>query len=320
MTVATSTRPVVLIAVPENHSLATALEAHEYAAIEVHIGGLAIACARDLQPDVILVGAELPDMSGIDACRLLQSDLRIGHGVPIVILASDPPTSEERVAALRAGAWDVLPHSGDTEELSLKLQTYVQAKRNIDVALAGGLVKPTSGVCSRPALARRARELGALMARERGALACVVFDLETGPGGPYAGTLVVRTVRVCDTVGAWSPTEIALLAPATGHPGAVKLAQRVATALGMATDTGQLAPGSTLRAGYDAVGNLTYSPLDPFELLSRAATAVRSGTPDPSVPWVRRFDADTAEGRDADLLPYTATPGLVSEKKRRTSS
>src|SRR4029077_10349473 len=177
-------------------------------------------------------------------------------------------TPEERVAALRAGAWDVLPHSGDAEELSLKLQTYVQAKRNIDLALSGALVDPTSGVHSRPALARRARELGALMAREHGALACVMFDLETGPGGPHAGSLVARTTRVCDIVGAWSPTEIALLAPATDPVGAVKLAQRVAVGLGMATDAGQLAPGSTLRAGYDAVGNLTYSPIDPFELLT----------------------------------------------------
>jgi CheY-like chemotaxis protein len=319
MTVATSTRPVVLIAVPERHSLATALENRHYAAVEVHIGGLAIECARDLQPDAILVGAELPDMSAIDACRLLQSDLRVGPGVPIVILALDPPTPEERVAALRAGAWDVLPHSGDAEELSLKLQTYVQAKRDINLALGGGLVDPTSGVHSRPALARRARELGALMAREHGALACVVFDLETGPGGPHAGSLVARTARVCDIVGAWSPTEIALLAPATDHAGAVTLARRVATALGMATEAGQLAPGSTLRAGYDAVGNLTYSPLDPFELLSRAASAVHSGTPDARATWVRRYDVRKAGVRAAESMSRPVATGLISEKRRTGS-
>ena len=319
MSVATSTRPIVLIAVPEEYSLASALEDREYTAVEVHVGGLAIACARDLQPDTIIVGAELPDMSGMDACRLLQSDLRIGHGVPIVILAPDQPTAEQRVAALRAGAWDVLPHPGDVEELALKVRTYVQAKRNIDLALGDRLVDPTTGVHSRPALARRARELGALMAREHGALACVVFDLETGPGGPHAGSLVARTARVCDTVGAWSPTEIALLAPATDHAGAVKLAQRVAAALGMATDAGQLAPGSTLRAGYDAVGNLTYSPLDPFELLFRAASAVQNGIPETISPWVRRFDVGKAGGRNAESLSRTVTPGLISEKRRTGS-
>jgi CheY-like chemotaxis protein len=298
MTVATRTRPIVLIAITEEHSFVGALD-DQYAAVEVRIGSLAITYARDLQPDTIIVGAELPDMSGIDACRLLQNDLRIGHRVPIVILAPEKPTPEQRVAALHAGAWDVLLYSGDAAELSHKLQTYVQAKRNIDLALADDGVNPTTGVHSRPSLARRARELGALMSREHGALACLVFDMETGPGGPDAGALLARSTRVCDIVGAWSPTEIALLAPATDHGGAVKLAQRVAAALGMATGAGQVAPESTLRAGYDAVGNLTYAPIDPVELITHAAAAVRSGTPETDYPWVRRFDVGRA-GREAN--------------------
>lgn len=316
MSVAASGRPVVLLAVAEEHSLADALEERQYQAVEVHIGSLAIACARDLQPDTIVIDADLPDMTGIDACRLLQSDLRIGHGVPIVILSPNQPTPEQRVAALRAGAWDVLPQPADADELSLKLQTYVHAKRNIDAALADGQVDPATGVHSRPALARRARELGALLSREHGALACVVFDLETGLGGPHAGSLVARTARVCDIVGAWSPTEIAVLAPITDHAGAVKLAQRVAAALGMATSAGQLVPGSTLRAGYDAVGNLTYSPVDPFQLLTRAAAAVRSGVPDTSCSWLRRSDIGKAGGRDAESTSRAVTTEPVSDKRR----
>src|SRR2546426_3695219 len=79
-----------------------------------------------------MLAADLPDMTGIDASRLLHADLRIGHNVPIFIIATDKPTPEQRVAALRAGAWDFVRHPGDPEEVALKLQTYVQAKRNID--------------------------------------------------------------------------------------------------------------------------------------------------------------------------------------------
>jgi hypothetical protein len=91
----------------------------------------------------------------------------------------------------------------------------------------------------------------------------------------------------------------------------VKLAQRVAVALGMAMDHGQLAPGSTLRVGYDAVANLTYSPIDPFELLTRAAAAVRSGIPEAACPWVRRLAAAKVEDREA--------PERISDKRRTIS-
>jgi len=49
--------------------------------------------------------------------------------------------------------------------------------------------------------------------------------------------------------------------------------------------------GSALRAGFDAVVNLKYSPTDAVELLTRAAAAVRNGKPEPGRPWVRRFEA-----------------------------
>src|SRR5207249_871318 len=82
-------------------------------------------------------------------------------------------------------------------------------------------VNPATGLHSRPALARRARELGALMVRGRGALACVVFALEADPADPKPGSVLVRSARMSDVVGALSPTEFAVLAPATDHAGAV---------------------------------------------------------------------------------------------------
>src|SRR2546422_2131987 len=75
---------------------------------------------------------------------------------------------------------------------SLSLETYLQAKRNIDVALAG-LMDPATGLHTRPALARRARELGALMSRARGGLACVVFALDAHAADPKAGSILVRS-------------------------------------------------------------------------------------------------------------------------------
>src|SRR3989454_4315904 len=142
MTATAPAPPLILIAANPEHSLTGVLEGEHYAVVQVHTGTLALEWVRDVRPDVIILDANLPDMSGIDACRLLHSDLRIGHTVPTLILAPDKPTPDQRVAALRAGVWDFLPYPPDPEELSLTLQTYLQAKPNVDVALAPGLGAP----------------------------------------------------------------------------------------------------------------------------------------------------------------------------------
>lgn len=317
MPVAPGTKPVLLIAARREHVLQRALEPNRYAVVQVHTGTLALEWARDLRPDTIILEADLPDMSGIAACRQVHNDLRIGHNVPILILAPHKPTPEQRVAALRAGAWDILDYQRDPEEISLKLQTYVQAKRNIDLALAEGLVDPVTGLHSRTALARRARELGSLMSRRHGALACIVFLTEAEAADPQVGRLVARAARVSDVVGALSPTEYAVLAPATDQGGAVRLAQRVASAVRAGSrDPVQLVPGSTLWAGYEAVDNLTYSPTDPVSLLARAAAAVRGGSPEPGYPWVRRFDRSLPLGHEAGATARTTPPGLVFDERR----
>ena len=311
MTATAPVPPLILIAASPEHSLASVFEGRNYIVVQVHTGTLAGEWVRDVRPDMIIIDAELPDMSGIEACRLLHSDLRIGHTVPTLILAPNKPTPDERVAALRAGVWDFLLYPPDPEELLLSLETYLQAKRNIDVALAG-LVDPATGLHTRPALARRARELGALMSRARGGLACVVFALDAEPADPKAGSIVVRRARVSDVVGALSPTEFAVLAPATDHAGAVKLAQRIGAALlEVIGANGSSAAARALQIGYDAVPNLKYSPIDPVALLLRATTAVRTGTPEPGCSWMRRFDESKASAREAGAAPRTTPSGLV---------
>src|SRR6266536_4372030 len=136
--------PTVLIAVSKEQWLPSALGADRFAVIQVHSGALARDVARDVRPDVIILEETLPDMSGVDACRLLHTDLQIGHYVPILIVARDKPTPEQRVTALRAGVWDFLRYPRNPEELSLTLQVYVQAKRNIDAAMADDLTDLTT--------------------------------------------------------------------------------------------------------------------------------------------------------------------------------
>ena len=313
----TTARPVVLIAVARERSLTPVLGPAGYTVVEAATGARALERARHARPDIIILDAELPDMTGLEACRSFRGEPHIARNVPILLLTTGPPTPEQRVTALRAGVWDFLRHPGDPDELALKLETYVQAKRNIDATLAEGLVDPATGLHSRPGLARRARELGALMARHHGALACVVFAVDSKPADPRTANLVAQTARVCDVVGSLGPGEFAVLAPGTADDGVLKLAQRVASALCAAPGGGeakQVTPG--LLVGYDAVVNLKYSPIDPVALLGRAAAAVRNGRPQPGYPWVRRFDAGAASAEEVRVAARSTPPGLVLEDGR----
>jgi len=150
------------------------------------------------------------------------------------------------------------------------------------------------------------------MVRGRGALACVVFALEADPADPKPGSVVVRSARMSDVVGALSPTEFAVLAPATDHAGAVKLAQRIGGALREVFGaSGSVASPSALQVGYDAVTNLKYSPIDPVALLLRATTAVRTGRPEPGCPWMRRFEEAKASAPEERPAQRTTPSGLT---------
>jgi PleD family two-component response regulator len=306
--VPTAAQPLILVAVARAHTVATVLESHGYAVAQAPTATLAFEFVRNHRPDIVILDSALPEMPGIEVAALLSRDRHLGRGVPILMLASETPTPEQRVKALRAGVWDFLQYPRDAAELPLKLQALVQAKGNIDQAVAEGLFDSATGLYSQPALARRARELGALMGRRHGALACVVFALEPPPADPTTGVLFARTVRRSDVVGALSPAEFAIVAPATDPGGAVKLATRIGAALRDAIGNGGgPSIAANISAGYDAVANITYSPIDPVQLLARATSALRTGQPERDHPWVRRFEESATR---------TTPIGVVLEDRR----
>ena len=281
------------------------LDEGDQGATQVATGASALEWVRGVRPDAIVVDAVLPDMSGSELCRLLNEDLRIGHTVPVLILTQRQPTPEQRVAALHAGAWGFV-RSDEPDECAAKLEIYVQAKRNLDTAL--GSAPP--GVLSRPEVARRARELGALMARMHGGLACLVVAVDADPVDPAALGAVARSARVSDSVGTLAPNEFAVLAPATDGAGARRLGHRIAAALRDIVGT------HGLRVGYEAVANARYAPVDPVELLRRATTAARSGLPEPGYGWLRRYDASPVSPATVSATATRSTPpGVVLDDR-----
>jgi len=290
-----SASPVALIADHgETHTrwLAALLEQAGYAVHREPSGQRAIERARTGQSDVIVIAADLPDITGIELCRTLRGDSRVQDNPPIFVALVQPGTPEQRLAALRAGASECVALPSDSEEVVLRANAYLQAKRDAARVQADGLVDPRTGLYNRQGLARRARELGSQAFREHAPLACIVLVFDVGAGnaigaddlaGPVTrGVHALQSAaRRSDVIGRLGPTEFAVLAPGTDASGAQRLAERLARSLETATP-GRAAGGDQalhVRSGYEAVSNVGYTPIEPVELLVRAAAAARTRRP-----------------------------------------
>lgn len=254
----------------------------------------AVVQAMLARPDVVVLLAGFPGPSAEDLRRGFHLDSVASATTPILLLVGVPPSPEQRVAALRAGVWEVVPYGGaqDFEELWLKVQIYARARRNIRDAIADGLADPVTGVLNAPGLVRRGREVVALMARERAPVACVVFAVTAGAGAASAARAVARAARISDVVGMLDADHYAVIAPATDESGAVGLAMRVCEALreSAPVDGPQRAPPG-VRVGFHVVGNVGYRPTDPVELLRLASSALNEGKAVAAHPWLKRHDA-----------------------------
>src|SRR5438876_6588385 len=287
--------------------LKSLLEGGGYAVLQERLAQHVLERARSTEPDLIIVDAELPDMPGADLCRTLRTDPRVSSSTPILLAVREPASRAQRLAALRAGAWDCITPPHDADEILLQLGSYVRAKLDADRARAEGLLDSGTGLYNRQGLARRAREPGSQAFREHGPLACVVLALDIEPTDPAAGPqpgaslgryvqAIKAAARLADLNGRLSATEVAVLAPGTDAGGARRLAERLASSVSATTVASAAgAPAATpvrVRCGYGAVANVGYAPIEPVDLLVRAAAAVRTGRAD-SGGWLRRFDEGT---------------------------
>jgi DNA-binding response OmpR family regulator len=247
-----------------------------FAVLRVATARQALAQARTAAPDLVLVNADLPDRSGTELCRALRDESAIGASTPVFVTSASALAREGRLAALRTGAWDVLTHPVDAEELLLRMGVYVRAKREADRARDEGLVDPRTGLYSMHGVVRRVRELGVEAARHRGALGCVVLagsdaaasaNPERVRADEQAMTRLLNEVgRRSDVAARLSRTEFAVVAPRTGRSGVLRLARRLLDA----------APSlPRLRVGCCGADDFAAAGVDAVELLARATAALR---------------------------------------------
>ena len=284
--------PLVLIANDQEwsaRSIESILGPSGYSVVRAYTGQQALERARTSQPDIIILDAQMPDMHGFEVCRALRSDPRFSATTPIVITTSGPSGRTQRLEAYRAGAWEFLGQPLDGEALLLKLNTFLESKREVDGLREENLLDPGTGLYNMRGLSRRAREIGAEAFRRRDPVACVVFapeidvteeeetpEDEARRMSDQVALLFRQAGRASDAIGRLGMAEYGVIAPATGPEAAVRLARR----LGGAVESSPIPVRGgertlRLRAGYCAVPDFAESSVDAVELLLRATTALR---------------------------------------------
>src|SRR5438874_3837641 len=310
-------RPTVLIASHQessSRSLESILGPNGYTVLKAYTAPQTLERARRGQPDAIILDATLPDQDPLEICRALRHDAEFAPDAPIIIVSSDHATRQQRIEALRAGAWEYLGQPLDAEHLLLKLETFTRVKRAADRAREDGLVDQVTGLYNLRGLARRARELGAQASRLNAALACVALAPDFGdstPGSEPPDAVLEAVVaqlagafratgRISDALGRLGRTEFAVVASGADAGGAVRLAERLASAVtdgprdSLGTDLTAKAP-FRLRAGYSVVSDARVPSADPADTILGAASALQLARAEPGGPWIRSLPERPSE-------------------------
>lgn len=294
--------PLTLIANAQewhSRSLESILAPHGHAVLRAYTAKQTLERAASARPDLIIVDTDLPDRDGYTAVRELRAMRELAPCTPILMTTTGSISRQKRLDALKAGAWDFIGATLDAEELTLKLDAYLQAKREVDRVREGGLLDELTGLYNLRGLSRRVREISSQAFRQRESLACVVISPMVEDEGASAPEMLEwlaqslrSTGRTSDIIGLVGPNELAIVTNGTNAAGIERLAERVAQAVSERL----AAEGIGLAMGYEAVENYAESPIDPTDLLTRAFSAMRATRSDTGPRRrvsLRKFEAET---------------------------
>jgi DNA-binding NarL/FixJ family response regulator len=120
---------------------------------EAQNGGLAVAMARELRPDVVLMDLKMPDVDGVTATRRIAADPELAAVRVVVLTTFDDDQSV--FAALRAGAYGFLVKDLEPGELLQAIRVVARG----DALLAPSVTRAVIGAftAAQPGRAGRGR-------------------------------------------------------------------------------------------------------------------------------------------------------------------
>ena len=222
-------------------SVETILVAEGYEVQRAYTGKQALQRALEMQPDLIILDNQMPDLSGAEVCRQLRLDPRIGHATPILLSTAGPAGRQQRIEAYEAGAWEFYGQPLDPELLLLKIRIYLDVKTTADRLVDEAMLDELTGLYNSRGMLRRTEEVLADARRNQRDVTLITVMLDDGPRSAALdeaallarrmGQTVRGSVRASDVVGRIGPLRFAVLSPGSAGENAQRLADRLVVAL-----------------------------------------------------------------------------------------
>ena len=105
--------------------------------------GAAIGVAHDFKPDLVILDVMMPDLNGIQLCRMLRADPALKN-TPVIFLTARAE-EHDRVQGLETGADDYICKPFSTKELVLRVQALLR-RASLASASAPAGASVTNGV------------------------------------------------------------------------------------------------------------------------------------------------------------------------------
>lgn len=208
-------------------------------------GEAALRLIAQRQPDVILLDAQMPGMSGLEVCEAIRNDPELAE-IPVIFVTSqtDP---EFEVAALEAGAMDFVPKPVRPELVRARVNTQLRLKAATDKLRLLVSQDGLTGLANRSAFDQQlVREWGRAL-RQGTPLSVLMVDVDyfkryNDRYGHQDGDECLRLVaaglrkavkRADDFVARYGGEEFVLLLPQTDSAGAAHMARQLLEAVGV---------------------------------------------------------------------------------------
>ncbi len=223
-----------------------------YIYAEAADGAQALAVAHDVQPDLVICDVEMPNMTGIEFCRVFKSLERFAM-TPVIMMTAREGTSL-KVASLDLGADDYLVKPVDPLELGARVRSMLRLKVLQDGLVAANahlqdlneklkeisITDALTGIYNRGSFDKRLAYEFERARRYKTPLACVLIDVDhfkkvNDSYGHPVGDLLLRELaqllssglRTVDVLARYGGEELAALLPQTTLEDAVLAAERL---------------------------------------------------------------------------------------------
>jgi diguanylate cyclase (GGDEF)-like protein len=257
-------------------------------------GGDALGLARASPPDLILLDAEMPGMSGFEVCAALKAEPTLVD-VPVIFVTSHRDESFE-VAGFAVGAVDFITKPVNHQLVVVRVRSQLRVKHMADQLRHNATIDAVTGIANRRRLDEMLEREWLRARRSAEPLALVLVDIDhfklfNDRYGHPAGDACLRSVaqalsRTClrpgDLATRYGGEEFALVLPQTPLLGAEHVARRLldtVEALAIPHETSTVAPHVTVSAGIACYSEASGAIRD-------AATKPIPGTPADSIRLV----------------------------------